>query len=120
MDESVDFYKKIVDGVVGLGNGVHGKWVLRKGAWPDTSERNKLINKFLNKLDKNDKEVLAGMLESAHNSGVHDTLVFLYDRMMIDGLDLVEKGVSMAKDPFGTEIYFDYVARREGDPWPDE
>jgi len=120
MEESVKLYKNIVDGLVGLGGGAYRNWVLEKGAWPLIPEENKAINEFLSKLDTHDKEVLVGLLECARDSGIHDSLAFLYDRMMIGSLDLVENGVSIAKDPFGTEIYYDYVARREGDSWPDE
>ncbi|NEP77059.1 MAG: hypothetical protein F6K39_02085 [Okeania sp. SIO3B3] len=118
-EKQLKLYKKFVDGMVSRSEGVLGRWVLERGAWPDMPE-NKVINEFLQKLGRHDKEVLAGLLEQARDDGIHDSLVYLYDKMTLDGLKLIEKGVELPQDPFGTELYFDWVARREGDPWPDE
>lgn len=119
MGKSLDLYKSIVDGLADLGKGVYRNWISERGAWPDLPE-NKPINDFLSKLDPNDKEILIDLLEDAREEGIHDTLVYFYDRMTIDGLKIIEKNVEMTIDPFGTELYYDWTCRVEGDLWPDE
>jgi hypothetical protein len=47
---------------------------------------------------------------------MHDVLVFLTD----GEYHLVRHGTELAWEPFGTEMYFDFVARSAGDEWPEE
>lgn len=41
------------------------------------------------------------------------------EQINLNGMDISFGGVAMAKEPFDTELYFDWVFRREGDDWPD-
>ena len=118
MKPSLQLYKQTVDGLAQLHKGVHRLWVKERG-WPDLPE-NKAINEFLSRLGDDEKDILADLLERARDGGIHDTLVYLNDRMAIDGMRLVQDGVEMAHQPFDTELYYDWTCRREGDDWPDE
>ena len=118
MDKSTKLYKEIVDDLAQLHKGVHRKWVTKLG-WPKLPE-NENINSFIGKLSQDEKEILVSLLESARDGGIHDTLVRLNDRMNIEGLRFVENGIEMAHEPFDTDLYYDWVCRREGDSWPDE
>jgi hypothetical protein len=119
MSSPLKLYKSIVDALALLGKGVYSNWVMEKGTWPDLPQ-NKVINVFLSKLDKNDKKVLVLLLEQARDGGIHDTLALLNDRMILEGLRFVEKGIEMPLQPFDTDLYYDWHCRKEGDPWPDE
>lgn len=121
-DPSLQLYKEIIDLLAGLGHGVHRLWVTERG-WPTGFEgdaENRAINAFLATLSAEQKEMLAGLLESARDGGVHDALAVLHDRMAIEGLRFTEGGVEMAFEPFDTQLYYDWTCRRMGDPWPDE
>ena len=117
-NKSLALYKEIVDGLTKLSKGVHRVWVKERG-WPDLPE-NKNINEFIERLSDSDKDILVQLLEQARHSGIHDTLVYINDRMAINGLEFVEEGVKMSFQPFDTELYYDWVCRSEGDSWPDE
>ena len=118
MKAPLQLYKSIIDGLAQLYEGVYRAWVTEKG-WPKIPENTK-VNKFIENLSNEDKEILVRILEEARSSGIHDTLVYFNERMSIEGLRFVEKGVEMAHEPFDTELYYDWVCRREGDSWPDE
>ncbi len=118
MNKSIQLYKEVVDELAQLHKGVHRKWVTEMG-WPKIP-KNEKINNLIGKLSNDDKLILVDILESARDGGIHDTLVRLNDRMSIEGLRFVENGVEMAHEPFDTELYYDWVCRREGDLWPDE
>ena len=118
MDKSLKLYKEIIDGIANLGKGVHRIWVKERG-WPKLP-KNEHINNYLKNLSDEEKDILVELLESARSGGIHDTLVYLNDRMAIDGLKFIENSVEMAHEPFDTTLYFDWVCRTEGDAWPDE
>ncbi|AET61937.1 hypothetical protein HPL003_26105 [Paenibacillus terrae HPL-003] len=37
----------------------------------------------------------------------------------MNGMKIIKNDVEITKEPFDTEMYFDWVCRRKGDPWPD-
>ncbi len=117
MDPSLQLYKRTIDGLAQLHKGVHRRWI-REG-WPD-SPKNKGINDLLSRLDAREKELLADLLEHAHDGGIHCALGYLNDQMAIDGMRIVQDGVEMAHQPFGAELYYDWKSRRLGNAWPDE
>ncbi|WP_221033313.1 DUF6547 family protein [Actomonas aquatica] len=117
-DPALQLYKSVVDGFAQIHEGVHRVWVTERG-FPDLPE-NREKNQFLSELRPDQKEVLVQMLEEARDGGIHDTLVYLHDRMAIEGLRLREGGIEMAHEPFDTQLYYDWVCRRAGDNWPDE
>ncbi|TNJ63780.1 hypothetical protein FE784_23970 [Paenibacillus hemerocallicola] len=43
----------------------------------------------------------------------------IHQILSTDGFEITKNGVKMATEPFGSEMYFDWVCRREGDEWPD-
>jgi hypothetical protein len=116
MNPRLALHKDFIDTLVARRDGVLGRWVKGKG-WPDLPE-NQPINQFLAKLSAQEKDLLVELLQEARDGGIHDTLVVLHEEMA-NGARLVKDGVEMAFEPYGTEIYFDWVARKEGDKWPE-
>jgi len=110
-------YKAFIDGLVKHRHGVLGQWITSKG-WPDLPE-NRKINELLARLSTKDKEVLANIARQARDGGIHDTLVFLNEQINLNGLRISAKGVEMAVEPYGTELFWDWTCRCAGDSWPE-
>jgi carboxymethylenebutenolidase len=140
MSTPLDEYKPFVDGLVKIRPSVEARWVVEKG-WPkieltdpmyrtlspaarklrdEAHQRNEHINHFLAELTAEQREILADIVQEARDSGIHDTLVYINDSINLSGLRLSVNGIELAIEPYGTEMYFDWTARREGDEWPDE
>jgi hypothetical protein len=132
MADPVDLYKSFVDGLTG----VHAQSVeaarARRGVWnpnkpaPGDSEvlRESLIqqqkyNKLLKALSPEQRELLAQMLQETHDGGMHSVLVYLNEQMSLAGLRLSYNGVELPVEPFGTELFFDWCARRDRADWPE-
>lgn len=117
--EPSGLWKSFVETFASLHDGVHHAWIAERGAYPDLAE-NQRVNELLRSLSQEQRELLAEMMIDARQGGVHDALVALNDRMARNGGAYMEKGILMEVQPFGTELYYDYVCRKAGDPWPDE
>ena len=113
----LDDYKAFIDALAGIRPDVSASWVQEGRAWPDLPE-NRAKNGFVSKLTKPQRKVLAQMLQHARDGGIHDTLAYLNDEINLKKLRLVRNGREMPVEPFGTELYYDWTCRREGDPWP--
>lgn len=114
---SLEAYKSFVDSMVALEKGTIAHWVREKG-FPETPEKESR-NALLAKLSSEDKEVLASIVEESRSSGIHDVFVFLNEQMSEDSLHILVDGESLPIEPFGTELFFDWVARCAGDEWPE-
>ncbi len=112
MTKEIEAYKEFIDEAVSLKESVVSQWV-RKGAFPEI-ESNKNRNEILASLSETQLEEVASIVQEAKESGVHDLLVMLNDNATIN-----YKGTNLPKEPFGTEPNFDFVARSEGDQWPE-
>lgn len=115
--KELEIYKTFVDDLVKISPGVYSKWIMGNG-WPKT-DVNEKINKLLSELTMEQKEVLSFIVQSARDGGIHDVLVYLTDQINVEGLEMTKNGVKMATESFGSEMYYDWVCRREGDSWPD-
>jgi hypothetical protein len=114
---NMEQYKKFVDDMVELRPSVLARWVQKDG-WPKLPE-NENINRFLDQLTSAQKVVLSEMLQQARDSGIHDILVYLNEKMLLEGLRISIDGSELPIEPFGTELHYDWVCRRDGDEWPE-
>ncbi|WP_437877894.1 DUF6547 family protein [Sorangium sp. So ce513] len=112
----IEKYREFVDELVERREGVLPEWILGKG-WPPLPE-NEQINAFLSRLTADEKEIVARIAREARDDGIHDTLVFLQEQMDLKNLRLIMDGVELPVSPFDTEIFWDWVARADGAPWP--
>ena len=117
MKTAIQLYKDFIDSVVKRRKGVEGRWITA-GGWPDTPANQK-INALLALLSPDQREVMAKLVQEARDGGFHDALVVL-NEAVANGLRLSQEGEEFAIEPFGTEMYYDWTCRCEGDPWPDE
>ncbi|MGO4500088.1 DUF6547 family protein [Paenibacillus sp. 2RAB27] len=116
-NKELEFYKTFIDDLVELRPAVYSRRIMGNG-WPRTVE-NERINKVLAELSLEQKEVFALIAQSARDGGIHDVLVYLTKQINLAGLEIAKNGIKMTKEPFGSEMYFDWVCRKEGDAWPD-
>ncbi|MFP3354673.1 DUF6547 family protein, partial [Pseudoalteromonas sp. SIMBA_153] len=72
-------YKSFIDALVGIKSSIAAQWVTGKG-FPD-EPGNEKINQLLSSLTSQQKEVLASMLQRVKESGIHDTLAYLNEKM---------------------------------------
>ena len=112
-------YRRVVDTLVDQCRGAVGPARVRAGVWnenataaavaedPSWREQHE-INVLLARLSDHDREVLAGMLQSSFEGGIHDTLVTLHDAE-VEPFDSGYEG-----SPF-----HDFVGRLTGWQWPE-
>ena len=113
MNNELDKYKKFLDEVVSLKEATASVWVL-KGSYPNTSD-NEYRNEILASLPEHQRTEIAKMIQEAKESGIHDLLAFMSQECSIS-----YQGKVLPPEPFGTELNFDFIARSEGDEWPEE
>jgi hypothetical protein len=119
MKSALDSYHEFVDELVARKSCVLANRVAEGATWPSSSELAE-FNAFLGSLSMEQREQASRLLTKAREGGIHDSLVVLSERMNLKGLRLVENGVALPNEPHGTEIYFDWVARCAGEPWPND
>jgi hypothetical protein len=133
MPTPLKLYKSFVDDLVGTPRNSVGASRARRGVWNPNRpsrkdseilrrslEKDQQYNQLLRELSAGQREVLAQMLQEEHNSGVFAVLSYLADEINLGGLRLSRDGVEFPVEPFGTELYYDWTSRCDGDTWPDE
>lgn len=116
MDKAIKAYQIFIDGLVRQKECMAARWVLGKG-YPPT-EGNREINRFLNSLSPEQKELFAGMLQTAREGGMHDTLAYMNEMIDLDGLILSQNGERYPHDRYES-MHYDFACRCAGDPWPE-
>ncbi|ROT93290.1 hypothetical protein EB809_20795 [Marinobacter sp. R17] len=117
MSREVEEYKSFVDSLVGIKDSAAADWA-RAGRFPEVPE-NESVNQLLASLTDAQRAVLGSVIQSAKESGVHDALVYLNEKMVSGEIQITQSGAELPVEPFGTELYFDWIARCEGDEWPE-
>ena len=117
MSTPLQDYKALIDGLVQLSHSVAARRVREGQPWPQLPE-NKALNTFLSKLSAEQRETLADLLQKTFEAGIHQVLAYLNDEIDLGGLRLTRDGREVPVTPFGTELYYDWVCRLAGDPWP--
>ena len=117
MSSPLDDYKDFIESMVRLRPSVSARRVETKTPWPAMPEFAD-INQFLATLSDSDCAVVVKLLQQSRDSGIHDVLAYLNDAINCDGLRLVRNARNLPVEPFGTELYYDWHCRCEGDPWP--
>jgi len=111
MDMPIQLYKKLIDDLVDQRDCVLAKRV---------REKHRLCPQVIASLSEEVREVIAEMLQDARDGGIHDTLVYLNEEMTLNEMRIVVDDTDLPVEPFGTEMFYDWVARCDGSTWPDE
>ncbi len=112
MNSKIDKYKEFIDAAVSIKKNVVSQWVI-DGFYPDVPP-NKERKDILTSLSSEQRKEISLMLQEAKESGIHDLLALLSDTS-----EITYGGIKLPIEPFGSELYYDFVARREGDEWPE-
>ena len=127
---ALDDYKELIDGLVEIRPGALSRWIEEKRSWPiipetpdseaarAVNEENRAINELVGTLTEGQRPVLAKLLQSARDGGIGDVLAYLNEEPKLRELRIVRNGRQLPIEPFGTELYWDWTCRREGDAWP--
>lgn len=116
MSRDLEEYKSFVDSLVGIKESAIAQWVQR-GGFPQVPG-NEQANQLLSSLTDAQRAVLASIIQSAKESGIHDALALLNEQMVSGAIEITQNGVRLPVEPFGTELHYDWVARCERDAWP--
>ncbi len=111
-------YKKLIDDLVQRRPSVTARAIKHQGRL-HPSDRNEEVNRLLAQLSSEQKEVVAQLIQQGRDGGIHDALAYLTDAINLEGHRLWRNGVELAVEPYGTEMYFDWLARLTGDDWPE-
>src|SRR5947209_7018065 len=110
-------YRTFIDALVRIRPCVLTRWVRERG-WP-RSQENENFNRLLSELTPEQKETVVQMVQQARDGGIHDLLVYLTDEINLGGLRICRNGIELAIEPYGTEMYYDWRCRCEGEEWPE-
>lgn len=112
-------YKRFIDLCVEVARGgVIGRRL--RDNWPFTEPQNhpdlKRFNDMLASLTAEQRAWVAELVQGERMGAIGDLLA----QMTWKDLRVVDQGVELAWEPHGTENYYDFTCRYEGDQWPDE
>lgn len=110
-------YQALIDALAARKECVLARRVREVDSWPEQASNSK-FNTLIATLTKEQRNLLAELLQSARNGGIHDALVVLSEKANLQNLKFVQGGEELPHEPYGTEIYYDWVARSAGDEWP--
>jgi hypothetical protein len=112
MTKSIQQYKDFIDEIVSIKDSVNSSWVGR-GAYPTTKENEKR-NEILQTLSDVQRKELAKIVQESKEAGIHDLLALIDQNGSV-----IYQGNKLPKEPFGTDLNYDFIARLDGDDWPE-
>jgi len=118
MTTPLDQYKLFIDDMVSISDSAAAKWVVENG-FPDSPE-NVQKNELLKSLSKSQKEVISQIINDAKSSGIHDVLAYFNEKQNFNEIKVIKNDLELPVEPFNTEMYYDYIARLNGDQWPEQ
>jgi hypothetical protein len=118
MDKRLEEYQKFIDALVRLSPSKEAHWTRGK-AWPRTFE-NFEINALLADLSDAQLDLLAELLQNTRDGAIHDVLAYLEEEVDCGGMQLSRCDTPLAVDPYGSELYTDWEARKSGKEWPED
>ncbi|GAB3538106.1 hypothetical protein GCM10027343_03010 [Noviherbaspirillum agri] len=110
-------YEKIIDSLVERRESVTATRVRAGELWLATAE-NARFNALIQSLSEEQRALVAELLQSERDAGIHDCLAVLSELMNLQDLRFAVHGKEIPHEPYGTEMYFDWIARASGEPWP--
>lgn len=112
-------YKRFIDLFVAVArNSVTAKRI--RDNWPYAEPQNhpdlRRFNDLLASLTPEQRARVTELVEGERMGAVGDLLA----QMTWKDLRIIDQGIELAWEPFGSVNYYDYTCRCEGDRWPDE
>ena len=112
-------YEKIIDALVDRRESITAIQVRHGEQWRPTAEKSK-FNHLIQSASPEQLAQFSELLQSERDSGFHDALVVLSELMNLENLRFSVNGEELPHEPYGTELYFDWIARVSGEPWPQD
>ena len=110
-------YEKIIDALVERRESITANKVKYGEQWKPTTDKFK-FNHLIQSASPEQLALFPELLQNERDSGFHDALVVLSELMNLENLRFSVNGEELPHEPYGTELYFDWVARVSGEPWP--
>ncbi len=115
MKEGLSDYVRFIDGLVGIRD-ANTAALVRQGVWhPQRASDDLKVPELLGRLSAQERNVIAEIIQGAADTAIHDVLVFMSNQ----GYQLTRDGVELPHKPFSREAAKDFVARKQGEAWPD-
>lgn len=117
MNAPLAAYQEFIDALVERRECVIAERFERSHPWPEGAALAR-FNSLLDSLTHEQRDGFAQLLRLAREGGIHDVLVVLSELQNLKGLRFSQGEVEWPHEPYGTEMFFDWVARKEGQEWP--
>jgi hypothetical protein len=118
MNIQLKYYKEFIDALVELvKHNPTAHWV-RKGKWAHIPDKDR-FEPFLSSLTDDQRALVAEIAQDAREGGIFDVIEYLHVEIDLRGLRISRDGVELAVEPYGTELFWDWIARRDGSQWPE-
>jgi uncharacterized protein DUF6547 len=119
MDQGLAAYKAFIDGLVEEAKQEcpdAGGLRRRQPLYPVPSEVERRYNDLADNLTSEQREFVAHLVQKQWAAATHAILAYI----TWNGYRLFQDGVELPKEPFGTDNFWDFMARLNGTAWPDE
>ena len=113
--EDIDKYKKFIDELASMAGSVTAEKIRSSQKFFTGEVENDRYNEEIYSLTADQQAIIANLLDMSRSSGIHDMLVFLES----GNYSLMKDGRPLPHQPFGTQSFYDFVCRKEGDEWPE-
>ena len=78
------------------------------------------FNAVMRRFDSEQRQIIASLLEEERHSSIFDWFHWLNDQFAVGGLKLMFHGVELPIEPYGENLYMDWMWRLSGEAWPAE
>jgi len=116
MDKNIDLYKMFMEGLLEQRIDLYAK-KLRNGGSVFPAVGDKKLRDFCNSLSKENKTILADIIQETRDCAIFDTLEYFDDTIYRRGLKIIQDGVEFPNNFFGGDFHCDWAALCQGDMW---
>ncbi len=114
MANPIEEHKDIINKLVRRTDSISANLVRKEGIFTK-SKNEQNLNALVQRLNEDDRELLAQMLQKERIGGIHDVLVVINEECDINGLKLVKDGGEIPHEPFGYTMFQEYITLLDGD-----
>lgn len=115
MLDPINEHKAIIEEFVRRTPSISSRLVRQEGIYSKATHK-KRLNALVEKLNPEDRELLAQMLEDERLGALHDSLVILNDASL-KGLQLMKAGEIIPPEPYGYTMFQEYMTVLEDGDW---
>lgn len=126
MPTPLEEYQQFIDALVRQAPDVTAK-AISDGGWhrwatgrPHSSVDYVQMHQILASLNDEQRKIITDFIQQARVGGIHDVLAYLTDEIHCRGLSISRNGQPLAVEPYGSEMYYDFICRLNSDKWPEE